>query len=433
VKVEVIKDSAVEKRVEIEIPAERVDDEIEELYQEVQRQAHVKGFRPGKTPRRVLERLFKDYVREQVMQKLVKESLEPALSRKGIEPVAEPVIDPSEVEPGKPYNYTVHVEVHPQIEVNDYKGIEFAHKKESAKEEDVDRTIESLRESVATIREPEEDRPIKEDDQVTAELVVKHEGEELDLGGQEEHVIELWKDSWIPDLKKHLVGAALGREVSFIETAPDNENVPEQFRGKKLEFHIKIKGIKERVLPELDDEFAKSFTRSESMEELRSSIRESLEKRVEEQNRTAMHSALLEELIRRNPIEVPNSLVERESLAMAKNFVGRAAGREPSDEEARQFAAMFREDAKKSLQADYLLEAVARQEGIEASDEEVDKRIEDQAKAMNMHPDKLKGRLGEAGREMVKRRVATDKALDFLEGQANMIKEAGEPEQPKKA
>ncbi len=417
-------DTPVEKRVEVEIPSERVDDEIEEQYQEVQKQARVKGFRPGKAPRKVLERLFRPYVHEKVMQKLVQETLEPALARKHIVPAVEPVIDPAEVEPGRDYAYTVHVEVHPQVEVKDYKGVQVSYKPERVGDEDVDEYIQRIREHAAMVREPEAPRPVQKGDQVTAQITIKEGDQELESGDTEQ-VIDLDGDIWIPGLDERLAGREVGDMVTFTEEVPAEEYVPEPFREKTLTFEFKISGIKEKTLPELDDDFAREYTRYESLDQMRASLKEEMEKDSAQRSRNMLHEAIIDELIKLNPVEVPPGLVKRESSQMAKNLLARTSGRDPSDDDAERFAGAFSEQAKKSIQASYILQAIGLQEGIEAGDDDLEAIIEREAERAGMHADKLRDRLTEEQREALKSQAAIDKTLDFLEANASISDEAG--------
>jgi len=427
-KVEVQEISPVEKRVDIELPAEQVDDEIKEKFDEVGRTVQVKGFRPGKAPRKVVERLFKDHINELVMKSLVEGSMEAALDRKAIEPVAQPVIDPGEVKPGEPYAYTVHVEVKPKIELEEYKGLELVHKNMEIGDDEVEKTLEDLRERVAVIQPLETERPIKADDMVAATIKVMEGGEEIEFGGGDEQEIELWRESWVPGLVDNLVGKSEGDEGAFTEDVPDNPNVPELYRGKTLTFTFNVTGVKERVLAELDDDFAKENSRFETLDELKESIRESLGEQADRANRNHLEQAALDAIIEKNPIEVPPTPAKNEALQMAVDFMAKNTGKRPTNEEAEQFSDMFLEEARKSFKAIYILEAVAEAEGIEADDDEVEERLKKDAERMGVAPDKLKGRLGDEGMEAMKQRAALDKALDFLIGAATIEDEAKKTE-----
>ena len=425
-KVEVEDISKVEKKVEIELEAEMVADEIEEQFKELKDKAQVKGFRPGKAPRKMLERLFKDYVYEKVIEKLVKETMETALSRKNIIPVVEPVIDPAKVAPGEPFKYTLHVEIKPEIENLEYKGLEVRHQDEEVNEEEMQKTLDGLRDSVALIQEPETPRPIQAGDQVTAEVKVKEGETEVPFGKDEEQVIELWRKSWIPGLVEQLTGRAVGDEVEFTVQIPEGEGAPKEYQGRTLSFFIKIKGIKERVLPELNDQFAKEYTKHEHLEELKAGIRQNLAERAQETNRGRLENKVVEELVKKNPIEVPPTQVKIESAMIAKIFMARNFRKMPTDEEALKFADMFENDARHNLQARYLIGEIAKKEALTATAEELEEEIKLEAERAGTHPDKFKARLEDKQKESIKQRVIMNKALDFLVREAN-IKEGVEP------
>jgi trigger factor len=421
-KVEVKDVSPVEKMVEIEVEAELVTDEIEEQYGELQRTAQVKGFRPGKVPRKILERLFKSYVYERVVKKLIEETLQPALDRKQVKPAVEPVIDPAEVKPGEAYAYTAHVEVLPVVAAVEYKGLTVSHQDDRVGEEQVAEAIQSMRENAATIREPEPARPVRAGDQVTAEVVIK-EGEE-ELYRQPDEVIELWRPSWIPGLSERLEGHVAGDRVEFTAAAAGDEGVPERFRGKTLAFAMAVKGIKERLIPELDEAFVKEYTRHQTIEEFTANVRERLTEAINSQNRGRLESSVLKALVDRNPVEVPPTLVKREALTMAKEFLRRSLKKAATDEDAERFLEMFLGEAKFAFQANYLMEEVAKAEKVEVSDEEVAARIEEEAERARMHPEKFRARLDEQELAALKHRVSLDKTLDFLLREATIKEQA---------
>jgi len=421
-KVEVKDVSTVEKMLEVEVPAERVADEIEEQYGELMRTAQVKGFRPGKVPRKIVERLFKDYINQQVVQKLVEETLPTALDRKQLKPAVEPVVDPAEIKPGEAYLYTAHVEVKPPVELKEYKGLTVEHAAESVTDAQMEEAIQGMLESAATIHEPDPPRPSRADDEITA--AAKILDGETEVYHQTDEVIELWRPSWIPGLTEQLSGKNPGDQVAFTATAGAEETIPEKFRGKILAFDFTIKTVKERTLPELNDEFVKEFTRSENVADFRKTIRERLESVTQDKNRSQLEQAVVKALVAQNPLEVPPTLVKHEALELAKGFLRQSFRKMPSDEEAERFRDIFLEEAKFVFQANYLLDEVALKEAIEASEEDVEGQLKQDAERMNMHPDKLRARLDDAAKEALKRRAQMDKTLDFL------LREATIKEQP---
>ncbi|MFO8055791.1 MAG: trigger factor [bacterium] len=418
-KVEVEEVSPVVKRLDIEIPPEQVDDEIEEQYKEVQSKAQVPGFRPGKVPRKIIERRFKKHIHELALEELVKQSLEPALSRKNIIPLVEPVLDPAELVPGEAYKYSVHVEVKPEIEPVDYKGVEVTHQDEEVSDDDVDRALASLQESAATIKEPDEDRPVRDNDLVTVTMTATEDtGAELASGEEEE--IALGREHWIPGLTDKLKGRSRGELLQFSMEMPEEDTIPENYQGKTVGFEISIDTVKEKILPELTDEFASEYTKHESLSELRESIRERLHERTTQLNLDRMQGEVLDKILENNPIEVPPTPVKEEAKQQARNFFKQNLQREITDDELESVIDMFKPEAEKSFRINFLLEAIADKEGIEASEEDVENRIAERARMSGIHPDKLKDRLDEQTRETMKRQARLENTLDFLVREANI-------------
>ncbi len=436
-KVEVEELSPAVRRLDIEIPAEQVDDEIEEQFKEVQSKAQVPGFRPGKVPRKILERRFRKQIYELTMEELVKQTLETAMSRKSIKPLVEPVIDPSELAPGEPYKYSVHVEIKPEIDPVDYKGIEVSHKDEEVSEEDVDRAISSFQESASTIKEPDEDRPIREDDEeVTVTITAKDQAGEVLISGEEDEV-DLSDEHWIPGLADKLVGRSKGQNLVFSEYFPQKDDddeeellFPEEFAGKTAYFEIKIETIKEKILPELNDDFAREYTKHESMEELRESIKESLMERTTQLNQDRMQEAVVNKILENNPVEVPPTLAKEEAKRRGRRFFKQRLGKEVSEDELESVLGMFQQEAERTYKITFLVEAIADKEGIEATEEEVEKKIIREAEMSGIHPDKFRDRLDEQTRKTLEQEVRLENTLDFLVREANISdkKEESGPE-----
>ncbi len=430
-KVEVQDVSASQKRIEVQIPADRVNDEIEEQFVELQKKAQVKGFRPGKAPRKLVERMFKKYVYAEVAEKLIKESMEPAFARKNIEPLVDPVVDPSELEADKDYAYTIHVEVKPEIELAEYKGIDVVHKDEDVDEETVEKSLEALRENAAMLKAPEEPRPIKKGDEVLAEFKIL-EGDET-LYEEAEESLPLYRETWIPGMTEKLEGRSEGDEIEYsAAVAEDDEKAPSQFKGKTLKFTVKVKGIMERILPELNDDFAKEYSRSDTLEDLKDAIRERLIEQVTYENKNRLEYSIMEALVGLNDFEVPPTVVKREAARMAENFVERATGRKADAAGVERFIPLFEEEAKKGVKANFILEAISNKEEIEASDEDVDNKLKEEAERMNMHPDKLRDRFEEAGMDVLKGQIVLEKTLDFLASHANIKDEAPKEDKSEK-
>ena len=201
--------SYIKKKVNVEIPDDQVTKEVESFYQQVGKQAKIKGFRPGKIPRGILERHFKDYVKSEVIQKLIQETYPAALSEKGLHPVSPPVIDPGELESGKPFQYSATVEVKPEIKIEGYIGLNIEGKKESPKEEEVEERLKGLQNLHAQLRTVPEPRPIQSGDHVIIDYEARMDNKPLEEGKAVDFTVEVGSGRFIRALEEKLVGLNL--------------------------------------------------------------------------------------------------------------------------------------------------------------------------------------------------------------------------------
>ena len=406
--------SPVEKKLTVIIPAERVQDEVEEVYAEIGKSVRIKGFRPGKVPRPHLERLFGDEVKNRVGSKLIQDTFQTALDRKQLKPVSEPAAEPSPVEPGRDFTYTLRVEVMPPFEARDYQGLEVEQEVYEVKEAAVDAALEQMREQQATLRDPEPARGAEPGDVLVVDLSAKHEGKPL--AGERGKGLRfiLGKETGIPDLDRHLAGAKPGETRAFEVRYPQEDSRPE-LAGKTIAYTVALKELKERVLPALDDEFAKDQGNCSNLDELRAKTRTGLESYNAERSRRKLEQAMLDRLVEKNPMEVPPSLAHRRAEEMARSALMFMRQRQASEEVLHQLAEKFEDQAKKEVKAAYLIEAIGRQENLTAGEAEIQKKIEELAGRQQVHPDKLKDRLsGAEEQKRLQSQVVEDRVLAFL-------------------
>jgi len=412
--------SPVEKKLTVVIPAERVQDEVEEVYAEIGKSVRIKGFRPGKVPRPHLERMFGEDVKSRVGAKLIQDTFQTALERKQLKPVIEPAAEPTPLEAGKDFTYTLRVEVMPPVEAGDFQGLEVEQEVFEVKPADLDAALERMRQEQATLRDLDPPRGAQAGDVLLVDLAAQHEGKPLAKERGKGLRFILGQETGIPGLDQHLQGVKPGESRTFEIRYPEDD-AREELKGKAIAYTVQVKEVKERVLPALDDEFAKDQGNCQNLEELRTKTRAGLETYYAERSKRKLEQAVVDRLVEKNPVEVPPSLVHRraEDLARAAlNFIRR---REVSEEALHQLAEKFEEQARKEVQAAYLLEAVGRQVNLTASAEEVQKKIEELAARQQVHPDKLKDRLaGEEEQKRLKSDVIEEKVLAFLLGQAKI-------------
>ncbi|MEJ2698245.1 MAG: trigger factor [Desulfuromonadales bacterium] len=383
VKVEDI--SSIRKKLSFEVAAERVDAEIEKAYRKIAKSAKIKGFRAGKIPRPVLEQYYAPLMEEQVLGRLINESYFKALSEHGIPAVSDPeIVESSSLEKGKPFSYEAQVEVKPAVEARDYQGLSLKKEKFVPESDVVEKRLEEMRANRAQM-EVSAREAASEGDFVTIDFEGFVDGEPFEGGKAEGYVLELGSGSFIPGFEEQLVGVKRGEEKEVSVTFPE-EYGNKELAGKPAVFRVTLHEIKEKVLPTLDDEFAKGFG-LESLDELRSHIEEDYLQKEKNRVDGDLRERLVNALVERNPVEVPDAMVESQLDYMLKNVRNRFQSQGMSlemlgmtDESFRQ---MYRQTAARQVQGSLVLEAVGRQESIEVEESEIGSKLEQIAEMAN--------------------------------------------------
>jgi len=269
--------SSIKKKISVEIPIEQVTGEVESLYREVGKQAKIKGFRPGKIPRDILERYFKDYVKAEAIQKLIQETYPAALSEKDLHPVSPPVIDPGDLEKGKPFNYSATIEVKPEIKIDGYIGLNIEGKKESAKDEEVEGRLKGLQDLHAQLKTVTEPRAVRSGDHVLIDYTAMMDNKPSEEGKATDFNVEVGAGRFIPALEEKMIGLNPDEEKEIAVPFPEDYGY-KKWAGKTVSFLVKVKEVKEKILPLLDDEFAKDLGDYSSLEDLKTKLKEGIEK-----------------------------------------------------------------------------------------------------------------------------------------------------------
>jgi trigger factor len=416
--------SSIKKKINIEIPVEQVAGELESLYREVGTKAKIKGFRPGKVPRNILERYFKDYVKTEAVQKLIQESYPAALSEKDLHPVSAPLIDPGELERGKPFQYSVTVEVKPEIKIENYMGLKIERKKESPKEEEVEERLKGLQNLHAQLRTIPEPRPIQPGDHVIFDYEARMDDKPLEEGKAVNFTVEVGSGRFIPALEEKMVGLKPEEEKEIEVPFPEDYGY-KKWAGKTVAFLVKIKEIKEKILPPLDDEFAKDLGDYSSLEDLKAKLKEEIGKEKEAALERQLKDQIIEKLIQANSFEIPESLVAEQIKALISDTTMRLAAQgitlknlNISEEKLRED---YREVAQKQVRTYLILENIAAREGITVTDEEADERVRSISEKTHQKFDVVK-RYYEKNELIpeLKSGILTDKTLGFLLEKANI-------------
>lgn len=415
--------SSVKKKITIEIPEDRVTNEIDSFYLDLGKKAAIKGFRPGKVPRNILERRFKDYVKAEVLQKLIQGTYPEALSEMNLQPVSDPEVDPGEIESGKPFQYSATVEVRPEIKIENYSGLNLEGKKEEVQDEEVEERLKGLQNHHSTLKTVTETRPIQNGDFVIVDYESTMDGKPLEEGRAVDYTVEMGGERFIPGLEEKLVGLNPEEEKEIEVTFPGDYGY-KKWAGKAISFHVKIKEIKEKILPVLDDEFATDLGHS-SMEELKARLREDIQREKALVLERQLKDQIVDRLLDMNPFEVPEALVEEQSKALVSDTRLRLASQGMAFEKLgvseEKLTEDYREMAKKQVRTYLVLEKIGGQEGITVTDEEVEERLRDISERSHQKIDALKRYYEKSGLiPEVKAGIMSEKILKFLLEKANI-------------
>jgi trigger factor len=416
--------SSIKKKISVEIPEDQIAKEVDSFYRDLGKKAKIKGFRPGKVPRNILERYFKDYVKAEIVQKLIQDTYPQALSERDLQPVSPPTIDPGEFELGKPFQYSVVVEVKPDIKLEGYAGLKIEGKKEEVKDEEIEERLKALQNLHANLKTISDARPIQAGDYVIIDYEASLDGKPLEGGKAIDFTVEVGSGQFIPAFEEKLIGVKPEGESDIEVSFPEDYGY-QKWAGKTISFHVKIKEIKEKILPSLDDEFAKDLGDYSSFEELKTKLRGEIEKEKELALERQLKDQMVDQLLAANPFEVPESLVEEQTKALISDTKLRlsAQGLELKNlgitEEKLQ--GDYKTMAEKQVRTFLILEKIAGQEGISVTDEEADDRLREISERMHQKFDVVKRYYEKNGLlPEVKTGIIRDKTLNLLLEKANL-------------
>lgn len=417
-KVDVAGVNDVEKRMTVCIFAEVVDGEIEKTYKGLKKEVKIKGFRPGKVPLAILKKHFKAQVEEDVISKLVSDSYPKALEEAKEMPVSPPKIENGVIEQGKDFTYTAVFEVKPEIDVKDYEGLELEKEKVEISDEDVDKEIETLRNSHAALKEVE-GRPVQKGDNVLVDYEGTVAGEPLPQGKQQNFPMEISEDTFLPGFSDQITGMNKGEKKTFSINLPEDYG-DENISGKKADFTLTLNEIKEKVLPELDDEFAKDLGDYKGLQELKDKFKESMLERKTQKSESDVREKIFDVLIEKNSFDVPKKMVESQAknmvMEMQQMFAAQGMNLGDMGQSPEQLIESYKQPAEKQLRSALLLEAIAKKENLDADQSEIEAKYEDLAKQVGQDVAFVKEKVTD---DMIKPQVLEKKALDLIISKAN--------------
>lgn len=408
-------------KLTIEVAPEELEKAIEGAYQKNKGKISIPGFRKGKVPRQMIERMYgKEVFYEDAVNALIPEAYEKAVDECEEEIVSSPKIEVEQVEAGKPFIFTAEVALKPEVKLGKYKGVKVEKADTEVTDEEVDKEIDKERESNARNIDVT-DRAVKDGDIVTLDFEGFVDGTAFEGGKGENYPLTIGSGTFIPGFEEQLVGAEIGKETEVNVTFPEDYQA-EDLKGKAAVFKCTVKEIKEKELPTLDDEFASEVSEFETLAEYKADIRGRLEERKAKAAREAKEAAVIEEIIKDSDMEIPEAMIETQQRQMIDEFAQRIQMQGLTLEQYFQFTGasydqmieQVKPQAEKRIQSRLVLEAVAAAEKIEATEEDYEEELKSMAEAYQMEVDKVKELLPEKSVKQIKEDIAVKKAAEFV-------------------
>ncbi len=401
-------------KLTIEVSAEELEKALESAYQKNKNKMSIPGFRKGKVPRKMIEQMYGAAVfYEDAANEIIPDAYEKALAECSEEVVSSPTIDVVQIEKGKPFIFTAEVALKPEVTLGKYKGVKVEKTEVTVTEEGIAAQIEKERENSA--------RAVKDGDITTLDFEGFVDGVPFEGGKGGDYPLTIGSGSFIPGFEEQLIGAEIGKETEVNVTFPADYHSAD-LAGKAAVFKCTVKEIKEKELPELDDEFASEVSTFDTLAEYKEDVKKTLEQQKADAAKSAKEEAVIGAVIEDAKMEIPDAMVETEQRQMVDEFAQRMQMQGLTMEQYMQFTGtnpqMLLEQAKpqalKRIQSRLVLEAVAKEENLAADDAEYEAEIKDMAEKYQMEPDKIKEMLGERGSRQVREDLAIRKAVDFL-------------------
>ena len=407
-------------KLTIEVSAEELEKALQGAYLKNKNKISVPGFRKGKVPRQMVEKMYgPEIFYEDAANALIPEAYEKALDECGEDIVSSPAIDVTQIEKGKPFIFTAEVALKPEVKLGKYKGVKVEKVDTAVTDEEVDAEINKERENNARNIEVT-DRPVKDGDMTVLDFEGFVDGVAFEGGKGENYPLTIGSGAFIPGFEEQLVGAEIGKEVEVNVTFPEDYQA-EELKGKAAVFKCTIKEIKEKELPELDDEFAGEVSEFETLEEYKADVKAKLTEKKEKEAKDAREAAVIEAIVKDSEMEIPDAMLETQQKQMVDEFAQRIQMQGLSIDQYFQFTGttydkmieQVKPQAEKRIKSRLVLEAIVKAENIEASEEDYEEEIKVMAEAYQMEADKVKEMLPEKSVAQIKEDIAVRKAAEF--------------------
>ena len=430
--------SPSQKKIRVEIPESRVAKELDKKYRDLARNAKIKGFRPGKVPLSIIKSYYGKTVEHEVSSQFIQDTFGDALKEVDLKPLTQADVSESRFEEGGAFSYTALVDICPPFDLPDYKGLKIYKPAIVVTDEQIQAEMDKLAEGHAQVRAIETDRPIKEGDVAIVDFKPFVDDVAFEKGETRDFMAEIGKNSLHPDFDKQLLGHKAGESFSFELDYPKDAPTSE-LAGKRVRFDLTVKELKEKEVPELNDEFAQSLGSGqfETIEALRQEFRTKLLEREEQRAFQTARDQILQKLIGEVTFELSPKVIEREADRILQNLKRQFESQGLSfDTEAlnkEEYRIGTRLQAEKEIRTRLVLEKVAEAEAISLDAEEEEQVFRDIAAVYRMDPVKVKMEYAESAIvEQERERILQDKVIKFIESEASLVgtpEEAKEPEE----
>ncbi len=408
-------------KLTVEVAAEDVEKALQAAYLKQRKQINIPGFRKGKVPRQMIEKMYGPEVfYDEAANNMIPDAYAKAYDESELDIVSQPKIEVVQMEKGKPFIFTAEVATKPEVTLGDYKGLKVDKVSTRVTQKEVDEEIEKERERNARTIEVT-DRAVQDKDEVTLDFEGFVDGVAFEGGKGEDYPLTIGSGSFIPGFEEQLIGAEIDKEVEVNVTFP-KEYHSEELAGKDATFKCTVHTIKAKELPELDDEFASEVSECETMDAYRAEVKKNIKERKERTGKEKKENQAGAQAIENAQMDIPEAMIEFQVRQMADDFARRIQQQGLTVEQYFQFTGMtaekmmeeMRPQAEKSIKTRLVLEAIVKAENIEVSDERVEEELTKMAEAYQMEVEKLKEFMGENEKKQIKEDLAVQEAITLL-------------------
>ncbi|MBP8645153.1 MAG: trigger factor [Syntrophobacteraceae bacterium] len=432
--VNVVDLSSHQKKLQVQVPPEEVRQELEKKYRQIAKNVRIRGFRPGRVPRSILKSYYGKTVEKEVSSEFIQNTFPQALRDANLQPLIEADVDDMQFAEDGSFTYSAVVDVCPAFRVDGHRGIEIYRPPVQVTQEQLDTEMERLRQQHTQIRTLEVDRPIREGDIVLVDFTPWVDGKIFKKGETRDYMMEVGKNALHPDFDRHLIdrwpGESFSFELDYPEDAPTRE-----IAGKRVQFDIIVRELKEKVLPDLNDEFARETGSFDTLDALREEIRRQIENREEEKSRSEVRKQIVDRLLQSVEFDLSPRVIEREVDHLVRmlrhQFETQGLKIDTGKFDTPEIRASYRPQAVQNVRWRLICEQIARQEGLELTDQEMGEIYAEVARVMRVDVETMRNEYTDSAIVAQAREVKIqDKVFQWIESEAVFLEQPQEAQGP---